>query len=88
MDGGNDFENAIVFRGKPLTSILLAIFFFFWTVLFAYAMIFFTDVSKYLQAVHVIGLLLFLVLDVYAIRSIYRGCCVMVAIGERGMFDW
>ena len=88
MGGGEDFENAIVFRGKPLTSGLFATFFILCTALFAYALIFFNDLSKYKYAIFVMGLLLFLLFDAYIVRNLYRRRCVMVAIGERGIFDW
>ncbi len=88
MGGGEDFNNAIVFRGNPVTNVLIAFFLMLVTAIIASSLIFPFGRATDKLVLNIFCLVLLLLMLFDRTLRIYRGRRVVVAIGEHGMFDW
>ncbi|HET7802897.1 MAG TPA: hypothetical protein VFL53_01555 [Pseudolabrys sp.] len=86
MDKPEDFGDAVVFRASPIQNFAILILFLFMLAGAPYLLLF--SSSIYSQALGAVGIPISLWLVLRAAANVCRGRQVMVAIGERGVFDW
>jgi hypothetical protein len=86
MDKPEDFGDAVVFRASPIQNFSALILFLFVLAAGSYLLLFSSSIVR--QVLGAIGIPVGLWLALRAAANVFRGRRVMVAIGERGLFDW
>src|SRR4029079_4754932 len=81
----NEFQDAVVFRGTPVVSAAMTVFFFGMLLLSA---VMFKNLSVYIQVLSIVGIPIILWGTMRWVRIVCRGKQVILAIGKRGIFDW